>query len=88
MTMSKDMKAQEYFLSRRPDSGSMRMLYSRIARAVYMHGGVSMKRLCEMSGAELEKIRGVGDKARTVIMDECGRYLKTDAGKTGCNGEE
>lgn len=78
--MAKDINAQDYFLSRRPESGSARMLYSRIARALYMHDSVTMNRLCEMSDKELEKLRGIGDKARAVIIEECERYLKEEAG--------
>lgn len=86
--MPKDINAQEYFLSRRLDSGSVRQTYTRIARAMYMHDSVTMNRLCEMSDKDLEKVRGIGDKARAIIIEECERYLETEEGESGCDDEE
>ena len=68
------MNAKEYFLSQRPDSGSLRALYTRIANAMNLHNGITMNQLCEMSGKELEKMRSIGDKARAVIIEECRNY--------------
>ena len=71
-----DMKASEYFLSRRPDSGSLRPMYSRISYALYIHNEVTMRQLCKMPEKELEKIRNIGDKARAIIIEECRNYLQ------------
>lgn len=85
--MTKDMDSQEYFLSQRPNANSAWQIYARIARAMYMHGGITMNRLCQMTDKELDTIRGIGDKAREVIKAECKNYLKTIATESRLDDE-
>ena len=74
-----DISAKEYFMNRRHDSDPMRAMYSRIANAMHIHvpGGISMNRLCRMTEKELKRVRGIGEKARAVIIEECRNYLHT-----------
>ena len=70
----KETNAIEYFTRRRPDSGPMRIIYSRIIRALGLRNIATMDQLCEMSLKELIVMRGIGEKARAVILDECRNY--------------
>ena len=70
----KETHAIEYFTQRRPDSGPMRTIYSRIIRALGLRNIATMDKLCEMSVKELTVMRGIGEKARAVILDECRHY--------------
>ena len=71
----KESDAIGYFSQRRPSSGPMRSIYSRIITALRLRNITSMDQLCEMSEKELKRMRGVGDKALVVISDECRNYL-------------
>ena len=76
----KETNAIEYFTKRRPASGSMRVIYSRIITALRLRNIVSMNQLCEMSVKDLDRMRGVGEKARAVILDERRNYLNESKG--------
>ena len=67
--------AIEYFTKRRPASGPMRVIYSRIITALRLRNIATMDQLCEMSVKELDRMRGIGEKARAVILDERRNYL-------------
>ena len=69
-----ELNAIEYFTQRRPISGPMRVIYSRIITALRLRNIVTMDQLCEMSVKELDRMRGIGEKAREVILDECRQY--------------
>lgn len=79
--MKRDTYVSEYFLKRRPESGSGRSLYTRIINGVVRHqklnNKITMSQLCAMSEKELKKIRNIGEKARTVILEECANYKIT-----------
>jgi DNA-directed RNA polymerase alpha subunit len=79
--MPKEINANDYFRSRRPNTDPMRIMYSRIANAMELHGGVTMNRLCQMPEKELKRIRGIGDKALAVVMEECRNYLSKEKHK-------
>ena len=70
-----DFNATEYFTQQRPASGPMRVIYSRIITALRLRNIATMNQLCEMSVKELDRMRGIGEKARAVILDECYNYF-------------
>ena len=72
--------AIDYFTQRRPASGPMRTIYSRIITALRLRNIDTMDQLCEMSVKELNRMRGIGDKARVIIIDECRRYKNETIG--------
>jgi len=76
----KETNAIEYFTERRPDSGPMRVIYSRIVTALRLRNVATMNQLCEMSVKDLDRMRGIGEKARAVILDECRNYQNESNG--------
>ena len=76
----KETNAIEYFTERRPTSGPIRVIYSRIITALRLRNISTMSQLCEMSIKELDRMRGVGEKALAVIIDECRNYLNESNG--------